>query len=163
MGPGLLLKSILQGSFSLMVFGWAQIIMDVQPLIVLIVGSGHLHGFTHTFIGATLIGIASGLSGKYAAGFGLRVIDQAKFLPISWTVAMTSAFIGSYSHVVLDGIMHDDVQPFAPFAFDNPFLSFITVDTLHKFCFYSGLVGAALYFLVLGFLRQKSQSSKQVD
>jgi len=51
MGPGILFKALLQGSFSLMVFGWAQIIMDIQPLIVLITGKGHLHGFTHTYIG----------------------------------------------------------------------------------------------------------------
>lgn len=36
MGPGILIKSLLQGSFSLMVFGWTQIVMDIQPLIVLI-------------------------------------------------------------------------------------------------------------------------------
>jgi LexA-binding, inner membrane-associated putative hydrolase len=163
MGPGLLVKSLLQGSFSLLVFGWTQIIMDIQPLIVLITGNGHLHGFTHTFLGATLIGIASGLTGKYAGEFGLRVIDQTKFSPISWTVAFTSAFIGSFSHVVLDGIMHDDVQPLAPFGLSNPFLRFITVDALHKFCLYSGLVGATLYFLVLAFLRKKSRSEKLAD
>jgi len=44
MGPGILVKSILQSSFSLMVFGWTQIVMDIQPLIVMITGEGHLHG-----------------------------------------------------------------------------------------------------------------------
>ncbi len=34
MGPGILIKALLQSSFSLMVFGWTQIIMDIQPLIV---------------------------------------------------------------------------------------------------------------------------------
>ena len=67
MGPGILLKAVLQGSFSLMVFGWAQIIMDVQPLIVLLSGEGHLHGFTHTYLGATLIGAVSAITGKHAA------------------------------------------------------------------------------------------------
>ena len=65
MGPGLLFKAFLQGSFSLMVFGWAQIVMDIQPLLVLLTGQGHLHGFSHTYIGATLLGIVSALSGKY--------------------------------------------------------------------------------------------------
>ncbi len=44
MGPGIVVKALLQGSFSLMVFGWAQIVMDIQPLFVLISGEGHLHG-----------------------------------------------------------------------------------------------------------------------
>lgn len=50
--PGIFIKAILQSSFSFMVFGWTQIIMDIQPLVVLITGEGHLHGFTHTYVGA---------------------------------------------------------------------------------------------------------------
>ena len=34
MGPGMLLKAVLGGSFSLMVFGWTQIVTDLQPLAV---------------------------------------------------------------------------------------------------------------------------------
>jgi membrane-bound metal-dependent hydrolase YbcI (DUF457 family) len=155
MGPGLLVKSLLQGSFSLMVFGWAQIIMDIQPLIVLIIGHGHLHGFTHTYLGASLIGLGSGLTGKFAGEFGLRFLGQPQYLPISWPVAMTSAFVGSFSHVLLDSMMHDDLQPFAPFLLNNPFLDFVSAETVHKICLYSGLIGAALYFLVLRWLRKK--------
>ena len=149
MGPGILLKAILQGSFSLMVFGWAQVIMDIQPLIVLISGEGHLHGFTHTYIGATLIGAFSALTGKYAAEFGLRIIGAAKFLPIGWFVTILSAFIGAYSHVLLDSLMHSDLQPFAPFSMANPFLDLISIEALHKLCLYSGLIGAGLFFIVV--------------
>lgn len=157
MGPGLLIKALLQGSFSLMVFGWTQIIMDIQPLIVLITGNGHLHGFTHTYVGATLIGIGCALSGKYAAEFGLRFIGQPRYLPIRWPVATTSAFIGSFSHVLLDSVMHADVAPFAPYGLDNTFLGFLSIDALHQFCLYSGLIGVGLYFAVAHWLgRQKA-------
>ncbi len=73
MEPGILIKSFLQGSFSLMVFGWAQIIMDIQPLIVLLTGKGHLHGFSHTYIGASLLALVSALTGKYLSELGLRM------------------------------------------------------------------------------------------
>lgn len=132
-----------------MVFGWAQVIMDIQPLIVLISGDGHLHGFTHTYIGATLIGAFSALTGKYAAEFGLRIIGAANFLPIGWFVTILSAFIGAYSHVLLDSLMHSDLQPFAPFSMANPFLDLISIEALHKFCLYSGLIGAGLFFIVV--------------
>lgn len=46
MGPGIAIKAVLRGSFGLMVFGWTQILMDIQPLIVLISGQGQLHGFS---------------------------------------------------------------------------------------------------------------------
>lgn len=68
MGPGILIKAILQGSFSLMVFGWTQIVMDIQPLVVMISGEEHLHGFTHTYVGAVLIAIISPLSGVISLG-----------------------------------------------------------------------------------------------
>ncbi len=74
MGPGVLIKSILQGSFSLMIFGWTQVIMDIQPLIVILSGEGHLHGFSHTYIGATLLAIFSAISGKYLSEIGLRML-----------------------------------------------------------------------------------------
>jgi hypothetical protein len=148
MGPGILVKALLQGSFSLMVFGWTQIIMDIQPLVVLLTGEGHLHGFSHTYIGATLIGLGSALTGKYAAEFGLRFVGQARHLPIGWPVAIISAFIGSYSHVLIDSLMHSDLEPFAPFMTINPFLDLVSVEALHKFCLYSGLFGAGLYFAV---------------
>ena len=154
MGPGLLVKAVLQGSFSLMVFGWAQILMDLQPLVVMITGEGHLHGFSHTYVGATLIGVVAALTGKYAGEFGLRVLREARFSPIRWPVAIVSAFIGTYSHVLLDSVMHFDLEPFAPFNRANPFLHFITIDALHWVCLASGIVGAVVYFAVLVFAKR---------
>jgi len=149
MGPGILIKAILQGSFSLMVFGWTQIVMDIQPLVVMISGEGHLHGFTHTYIGAVLIAIFAALSGKYLSELGLKLIGVSKKvnpISIAWWVVFLSAFIGSFSHVLLDSIMHSDVEPFFPFMMDNQFLGLISVPMLHKVCLYSGLSGAAIYY-----------------
>lgn len=161
MGPGLLVKALLQGSFSLMVFGWTQIIMDIQPLVVLLTGEGHLHGFSHTYIGATLIGIGSALTGKYAAEFVLRFSGQSRYLPISWPIAISSAFIGSFSHVLLDSVMHADVEPFFPFMLNNPFLGFLSIEALHKLCLYSGLLGVGLYFAVSHWLSRHKPSFKR--
>ena len=148
MGPGILIKAILQSSFSLMVFGWTQIVMDLQPLIVIITGAGHLHGFTHTFVGALLIAMIAALSGKYLSEFGLKLLKLGGPEPIEikWWVAFLSALIGSFSHVFLDAIMHSDVEPFFPFSLNNGFLALVSIETLHRLCLYSGLLGAVLYF-----------------
>jgi len=158
MGPGIAVKALLQGSFSLMVFGWTQILMDIQPLIVMITGDGHLHGFSHTFIGGSLIAIISALSGKYLSEYGLYIlsIDKLKQIKIRWWVAFISAFIGSFSHVLLDGIMHSDVEPFYPFTTNNVFLGYWSYSEIHKLCVYSGLVGAGFYF-ALNFYQNKSK------
>lgn len=164
MGPGILIKALLQGSFSLMVFGWTQIIMDIQPLIVLISGEGHLHGFSHTYVGAILLGAFSALTGKYLSQIALSLlgISQDTLLPattpaipkptnpivIKWWVCLLSAMLGSFSHVFLDSIMHIDVEPFFPITLANDFHGLISVKLIHKICLYSGLVGAGIYFVV---------------
>ncbi|MFC1747796.1 metal-dependent hydrolase [Pseudomonadota bacterium] len=151
MGPGILIKALLQGSFSLMVFGWAQIVMDLQPLFVMISGEGHLHGFSHTYVGAALLALFSALSGKYLSEFGLRVLGLSKQdnpINISWWVAIASAFIGTFSHVVLDSIMHSDVEPFYPVSVSNGLHGIISVEFLHQLCLYSALFGGAIYYLL---------------
>lgn len=159
MGPGIAVKAVMQGSFSLMVFGWTQIVMDIQPLVVMLSGEGHLHGFTHTFFGATIIAVFAALSGKYLSELGLTLLRFQSFgrRNIAWWVSFLSAFIGSYSHVLLDSIMHNDVEPFFPFSSINVLNGLISVVALHKLCFYSGLVGGALYYLIAWRSARKSK------
>lgn len=151
MGPGILVKSVLQGSFSLMVFGWAQIVMNIQPLFVLISGEGHLHGFSHTFVGATLLAVVAALTGKYLSEIGLKVVGLSKQpnpITIKWWIVVVSAFIGTYSHIMLDAVMHIDMQPYFPINVSNPLLGVVSIPTLHKFCLYTGMLGALLYFFI---------------
>lgn len=146
-GPGILVKALLQGSFSLMVFGWSQIVMDLQPLVALVTGEGRLHGFTHTYMGATLIAIFSALTGKPLAQWSLVFLSASDFhgINIRWRVAFLSAFLGAYSHVLLDSLMHHDITPFFPFSPSNALLGLISVPALHQLCVYSGLIGAVAY------------------
>jgi hypothetical protein len=149
MGPGILVKALLQGSFSLMVFGWAQIMMDLQPLFAILSGVGRLHGFSHTYAGATIIAIFSAVVGKYLAEwFLVKVVHLADAFVIRWWVAALSAFIGTYSHVFIDSIMHGDVQPWFPFNTSNALLGLVSISALHKICLYCGLAGTPLYFAV---------------
>ncbi len=156
MGPGMMIKAVLQGSFSLMVFGWTQIVMDLQPLFVIITGEGHLHGFTHTYVGAVLIAIFSALTGKYLSEQGLRLLDLQfeKSIKIEWWVAFVSAFIGSFSHVLLDSIMHTDVEPFYPLTLTNDIHGLISIAALHNICFASGIVGIVIYYSVGWYLKK---------
>ena len=162
MGPGILIKSLLQSSFSLMIFGWTQIVMDIQPLMVLILNEGHLHGFSHTYIGASILAVLAALTGKHLSEFGLVFlgIKNSKPIKIVWWVAFLSAFIGSFSHVYLDSIMHVDVEPFYPLHLNNSFHGIVSIETLHKACLYSGLVGSVLYYLVRWKIKQSPNQSE---
>ena len=104
MGPGILVKSLMMGGFSLMVFGWTQIIMDIQPLIAIITKHGKLHGFSHTYLGATIIAVICAVTGKLLSQIALSIIfnNNLKSVIISWKVSIVSAFIGSYSHIIIN-------------------------------------------------------------
>jgi len=153
MGPGMLLKALLQGSFSLMVFGWTQIVMDLQPLYVMLSNTTRfeLHGFSHTYLGATLLALVSAVSGKYLSELALKLLTLStvnRSIHIGWRIAFFSAVLGTYSHVVLDSIMHADIQPYFPFATGNHLLNLVDMTQLHEFCFYSGIAGGVIYCIV---------------
>ena len=147
MGPGILIKAILQGFFSLIIFGWAQILMDLQPLFAIITGVGKLHGFSHTYAGATLIAFISAYTGKWIyemvmlfikkdfTEYQKKLFDVPKKLTMG--VCVISAFLGTYSHVVLDSIMHGDIEPFYPINLENYLYLVLSFENLHKLCMYS--------------------------
>jgi membrane-bound metal-dependent hydrolase YbcI (DUF457 family) len=148
MGPAIALKAVAQRRFSLMVFGWSQILMDLQPLYVMLTGEGTLHGFTHTYLGATGIGLVAALSGRPLGEWGLRLLREPQHLPITWRVSFASAFIGSWSHVALDNIMHADLLPFAPFSDARAWYGVIGIDALHMLCIAAAVTGAIAWFLI---------------
>lgn len=164
MGPGIVIKVLLQSSFSLMVFGWTQIVMDIQPLIVMITGEGQLHGFSHTYIGATLIGAFSALTGKYLGEIGLYVLDLNRdwSIKIAWWVSLVSAFIGSYSHVALDSIMHADMEPLWPFSKSNALMGIISISALHRICVYSAVAGGIAYYSIAWLLKHNANKQGNV-
>lgn len=152
MGPGLAAKAVLGRHLSLMVFGFSQVAIDLEPMVHLVRGDAVLHGFAHTYVGATLVAALSAVVGRPICQ---RLLErwtpdpESRFLiwlrgpdRISWPAAIVGAFVGSYSHVFLDSIMHADVLPLAPFSSANAMLGAVSVGSLHLLCVVSGALGA---------------------
>jgi membrane-bound metal-dependent hydrolase YbcI (DUF457 family) len=142
-GPGAALKTIMRARFSLTVFCYSQVITDLESGYYLFRGEYPVHRFMHTYLGATLIGLACGLTGRRVCQLFLRLFGRAG--NISWGVAFASAFIGTYSHVFLDSIMHRDVFPFRPFTDENPMLHLVSLSLLHVICLALGVLGVFAY------------------
>ena len=143
LGPGALFKAVGGPRFSFMVFGGAQVLMDIEPLVRIYRHDAVLHGPTHTTLGALGLGAVAGVLGKLVSETVLRwaCIDHA---PLTWRRSFASAFIGTYSHIVLDAVMHRDMKPLWPFTDGNPLLGALPVDTLHMACVVCGLIGLAI-------------------
>ena len=156
MGPGLLIKAVMQGYFSLIIFGWAQILMDIQPVVAIVTGRGRVHGFSHTYIGAVLIAMVAAVSGKWIYRWCMRFMGkdfspyqkQLFDVPVRLTagISISSALIGTISHVLLDSIMHPDVEPFFPVDTQNHLALVLSIGTLYRLCVYTGVVGTIIYF-----------------
>jgi membrane-bound metal-dependent hydrolase YbcI (DUF457 family) len=159
-----------------MVFGFTQVAIDIEPLVRIIRGDAVLHGFTHTYLGATVIAFVSLFAGRPICQYLLNYWTpdpRALFMNwlrgpkiISWPAAITGAFVGTYSHVFLDSIMHSDMQPFAPISGTNALLHVISVDSLHRVCVYSAAIGALVLlaaFLVHKVSMRQSQGGDHED
>ena len=159
MGPGLAMKALAGRHFSLTVFAFSQVAIDIEPLVRIVREDAILHGFTHTYIGATAVALASLIVGRPVCQFLLRYWNPdpssalLNWLPapktIPWSAAIAGAFAGTYSHVFLDGIMHADMRPMAPFSEENAWLYFIGVDSLQLLCALVGAIGVLSMFAVL--------------
>lgn len=141
LGPGALFKAVGGRHFSFMVFGGAQVLMDIEPLVGLIRDRPVLHGYTHTLAGALLIGAVAALTGRPVSELVLRVLS-IPHSPLTWRAAFAGAFIGTYSHVLLDAIMHADMNPWWPLATGNGLLGLIPLGLLHLLCLGVGVVSA---------------------
>ena len=163
MGPGAAIKAVCGKYFSLMVFGSAQVMIDIEPLIRILRGDSVVHGLSHTYLGAFLIGAFSLVAGKLFCAYLLRVwnfLTKPKYLrwlningTISWLSAATGAFIGTFSHVLLDSVIHADVRPFAPFITSNELLDFLPAGWIYLFCVFLGIFG--LFAMALIFAWKK--------
>lgn len=151
MGPACVVKAIAGGSFSLTVYGFASVAMDVEPLIHLLRGERIAHGFSHTFLCATAIALFSILAGRPVCQLLLKLWNprpQDRFerwlrgpRVITWTSAIIAALAGTWGHVVMDAMIHADVLPFAPFSEDNPMLSVMSFGAMHLLCVGIGVLG----------------------
>ena len=167
-GPGFALKSVSGRWFSVTVFCFAQVLIDLEPGWFMLQGSDYIHRFLHTYLGATLVFVVSWWAGRPVGEWALRVWNawlspaQARWLAyesrIPWSAAGAGAFVGAYSHVAIDSIMHGDMEPFAPLWAGNPSLLVVSVETLQWICVAAGVIAVA----ILAFLRWQALKGKPV-
>lgn len=143
LGPGLVFKAIGGRRFSFMVFGGSQVLMDIEPLLGILRGWPVLHGYTHTLAGALAIGTIAGIIGRPVSEFVLRRLRIAH-APFSWGASFAGAYVGTFSHIALDAIMHADMTPFWPLRSGNAWLGAVSIETLHLLCFASAGLGLLL-------------------
>jgi hypothetical protein len=138
--------------------------MDFDPIGRFLGGGNLLHGPVHSILGATIVGAIVVVLGK---PLGERLLclwnrrlssGQREWLyvepRVTWPEAAVGAFVGTYSHVLLDSIMHTDVRPMYPFRDVNDLVGIISVEKLDALCLALSVIGV-LIILTVTFWRRK--------
>lgn len=147
-GPGAAIHALAPKQVSFLAFCTANVLIDIEPLHAMLTGQERLHAFFHTYVGATLVAMATVL-----LFLACRWVARRAWLPnpFGWqtlpvrAVALGAA-VGTCSHIVFDSIMHTDITPFAPFSDANPLFRIVSLSALHWLC----LASAGLGLLILG-------------
>ncbi|MBF0603642.1 MAG: hypothetical protein HQL07_08100 [Nitrospirae bacterium] len=162
LGPGVLLKAFGGLQFSWTSFALANGLVDLEPILLFLTTGIPDHRFFHTFPGITVVGLLASWPGIYLCRWWVLKWNQwlspsqHRWLGVSPSMTFFSVFagalLGSWSHLILDSVMHWTMQPFWPFFHNNPLKGQLTVEALHLGCFLAGGLG-----LILMFLRKKNE------
>lgn len=155
-GPGAAIHAVAPRQVSFIAFVAANVLMDVEPLYYMLTGQAHLHRFVHTYVGATLVAAATLLlfiwAKKRASWVWLPNFGDWQSLKLAQVIAGAAA--GTYSHIILDSVMHADIRPLAPFSQANALYLLVPIDVLHEFCMWAG-VAAVVVLLVRRMLKRR--------
>jgi membrane-bound metal-dependent hydrolase YbcI (DUF457 family) len=142
-GLGAAVHAVAPRRISFLAFCAANVLIDFESLYNLVNGRYPVHAFFHTYVGATIIVLLTPAlflaSRWFADRFWLPNIFYWRRLSV--LSVSVGAALGAYSHVVLDSLMHPDIQPLQPFSATNELLGVISVGELHLLCLALGAVG----------------------
>ena len=156
-GPGALIKALAPAGFSWTVFALANVLIDLEPILLFLFTGDPAHPWLHTLPGALLVASIAATLGRKPCEAFLRLWNwnlssaQERWLGtgvrIGPTAAWSGALLGTFSHLALDTFMHPDVRALWPFVPDNPWRGLVTLDALHWACVLSGVLSIPLWLI----------------
>lgn len=155
-GPSALIALPLNRYLDIPSFVLVNVVVDIEPLIVMLNNLSYpVHGYAHTFLGATLVGIGCGgilnIFKKPLASImtkGFRLNYQSTFIKF-----IISGILGAWFHVLLDAPLYSDIKPFYPIL-TKPLYGSISQKIMYEYCLIS-FFSALLLYAVIIFWRRK--------
>uniref|UniRef100_A0A7C4FGD5 Hydrolase n=1 Tax=Ignisphaera aggregans TaxID=334771 RepID=A0A7C4FGD5_9CREN len=152
LGPALVLGLLLRRRLHLPTLLLASIVIDFEPLLVLILRLDHpLHGYLHTLLFAIPCGVAIGyammrMEKLFNSLHKALLLEEAK--PMCRKSFLLAGLIGVSSHVLLDSPLYRDIRPLYPLE-ANPLYSPSLALPIYLFCACTLLVGFIMYVSLL--------------
>ena len=134
LGPTLLIGLLLFSFLNLFSFLVASVIVDLEPFYLMTQHVPYLHGFFHSYLGASILAIPLAIGTYSLRGWLEKILEQFLIKQrSSFSKILFSSLLGAYSHVFLDSFLYGEMKPFSPLEF-NPFLNLVSASTVYGFC-----------------------------
>jgi len=166
LGPALCLGIPLRKYIHAPTFILANIILDIEPLLVLTIGLNYpLHGYLHTFIAAVVVGVVFGLGMFFLERImhpfykKLLLEPEATFKKTNFIIA---GVFGTMLHVLFDSPLYWDIKPFYPLTV-NPLYGSVFSLEIYLLSLWLGVLGVVFYLLVLIFKSYKRLRKNQSE
>jgi membrane-bound metal-dependent hydrolase YbcI (DUF457 family) len=143
-GPGALVHSAAPQYISFLAFCGANVLVDVEPLYFMLTQQHPIHRFFHTYVGAITAGLIVVALFALIRRIAMPLLQLFRLENLGVGAVALGAFAGTFTHVLLDSLMHADMRPLAPFSDDNPLLGAVSFRALHVFCLIAAVVGIAV-------------------
>ncbi|MFX1253116.1 MAG: DUF4184 family protein [Promethearchaeota archaeon] len=123
------------------------VIPDVEGVFALVTGHGPLHGPFHSILGAFFLAILTSI-GSQLFWYFLRwsKIEIPFFPEPNSKIIVCSAFIGSFSHILLDAFLYSEMNLLWPLPSFNPLYGLLSSPFIYNFCVICGILGIILLF-----------------
>ncbi|MHA1506068.1 MAG: DUF4184 family protein [Candidatus Asgardarchaeia archaeon] len=160
LGPSSLIAIIFHKYLDILAFLIGSVIVDLEPFLVMVLGLEYpLHGYFHTFLGATLASIPISLIMERFGSTFEKICELIAFpQELDRKKAFLSTLFGTYSHVLLDSPLYYDIHPFFPLK-ENPLFLLLYPFQVYALCFYSFILSIFTY-AVYRFYTKRSELNR---
>jgi len=148
-GPHGCVGLVFKRYLDLPVFLLANVAVDLEPLAVMVFGLSYpLHGYFHTFLFGTFVGIGWAWV-AYPFRDVIKLVMNAFRLRYSTTLIkmIVSGVLGAWLHVLFDAPLYRDIRPFFPWE-ANPLYDIVSMSAVYRFCAICFISAIVLYVLV---------------
>jgi len=157
LGPALLVALVLYSILDAPAFIVASVILDIEPLIILLQGhNSPLHGTFHSLTMSIPIALVISFI-MYALRNITGPLLQKLNLPqkTNLTKIIYSSLLGVWIHVVLDSFLYSDLTLLYPFKW-NPMLGLVPANSVFIFCIVCSFIAFITYLIRIGLKARKS-------
>ena len=136
------------------------VIPDVEGFLALATGYGPLHGPFHSLLGAFLLAILTSIISQ-SFWYFLRwsKIELPFFPEPNSKIILCSAFIGTFSHILLDAFLYPEMNLLWPLSYFNPLYGILNSPFIYNFCVICGIFGFII--LLWKFWKESISSSSK--